>query len=88
MTLTVQIIGPDNTVVRRSKNLRGIFEHSRLHGKPHVRVTQTSFGAAVYCRWSSTGDTCNLEFASFEVACQCFSRRSANLETLLEEPCL
>ena len=87
--MTVLIIDTDNRTARQSKNLRGILEHTRVHGKPDVTVTQIKDGAAVYCRWPTTGDTCHVDFASFEVACEWFKQRSRNLELHPEGyPCL
>lgn len=65
--------------VRSSKNLRGVVEHNRVHGKPVAHIADTMDGGAyVGLEWPN-GDTSCVRFASSYVANCWFKKRASSI---------
>lgn len=75
--MSIEIIDKNHRIVRRSKNLRGVVTHNRLHGKPKAWFCANfAGGCAVHMEWAN-GDWGSVEFQSDYVAWRWFEKRAS-----------
>ena len=76
----ILIISPNNVIIHRSKNLRGIHDHIRRTGTlPVATITdQQDSSAQCYLRWPN-GDASHFDFASANLAEKHFATRSSEV---------
>jgi len=78
----VEIKDSDGSVIRRSRNLRGILDHARVQGVEYVRVDRDlRDGGAIVKVGFWDRATARTKFASYQVAVEFVkARRSWNLK--------